>query len=184
MKKILLLFVIIVFSSTMYSQNTSGSGFWGLKFGNSKEKVKYILVQQKKINVRKIHVSDKKIKIDDVTFAGKKFTLAELDFNKNKLYQGSFIFLYDLSQIDIAKSNCEDFKNDLIHKYGDCKEIKMVGEIFCYSWDVEIEGVKTTVFLYLSNPNSRDGTIELLLTYIDINAHKKVQEENKSSLDY
>jgi hypothetical protein len=125
-----LLVIELFFAICVYSQNSTIDGFWGFKFGESKD----VIVN----SIRKRFGGD--IKIDErkgnlfispAEFGEIVFGIAYLRFTDDKLYSG--FFTKDTKDIDLAIYISRNIKRGLCGKYGEPKNSES-DMLLRYTW--------------------------------------------------
>lgn len=152
--KVLLLFIII--SITCNAQNLDG--FFGIKFGSTREQVKSIMLERKNGKIDLENCSEKKLIFDNVKFAGRMSQFVLFSFVNNKFHTAKVIIKEPLESKVVDVYN--DIKTELNTKYfkttDDFENYKSPYEKGDGYTETAIKVGKLTIAAYwtFKNPNS------------------------------
>jgi len=128
--KTFLLFVMLIISSSAYSQIDSKVQdlFYGCKFGASMESVNKAI---RNSGFKTKQIGQEILKVSDLVFAGYNFYSSSFNFVSNKLF--CIEFSQHFSSINGAFKAYSAIKNDLIKRYGQLKD-SSDSDLHYYYW--------------------------------------------------
>ncbi len=177
MKKIL--FLLFIIPSFSFAQTKTIDGFWGIKFGTSKQSAAEAMKAKGAIP-SKLNTPDNLLSYQDVVFTQRKAVLIMLKFDKDRLYDARVLFLPEpgdeinqfetmAKELKIPYGEAPIFRNfDAPFKLGDGQEldaIKAGKAKYAAFWStLNVNGDKNFVSLSIDKDlfislSYQDGTI-------------------------
>lgn len=176
--KSFLLFVLLIISSSVYSQIELKvqDSFYGCKFGASIESVNKAI---RNSGFKTKQVGQETLKVSDLLFAGYNFYSSTFNFVSNKLFCIEFSQHY--SSINSAFKTYSAIKNDLVKKYGQLKD-SSDSDLHYYYWSDKDNTVSISMSKKVEPSKAGAYFYYVRLIYINKELSKQESQRNIGAL--